>query len=239
MKNYKSLVKQTFIYITRALSDGYSMNRIGRDLRYLVNEYPGLKKAEKYNIWRKAYLTCRAGRTSGNWEKHISKRETYDGILKEIRGAFNNKYLRDKKEATRASLDNSNNIFFLCSMHQKCRELHKPYQGQIYVDRFWRTKITGSKYYAVLSYIKNRNIKTVQEVMQEPVWLTTAQYCKHYFIPLETDTVLHSSVKKIADTYYKRVKKYTPEEYYSLREKVYGLMYKIHPCKEIEKRAER
>ena len=73
MKNYKSLVKQTFIYITRALSEGYSMNRIGRDLRHLVNEYPGLKKAEKYNIWRSAYLACRAGRSSGNWENIYPK----------------------------------------------------------------------------------------------------------------------------------------------------------------------
>lgn len=236
-KNYKSLVKQTFIYITRALSYGYSLNRIGRDLRHLVNEYPGLKKAEKYNIWRSAYLACRAAKRSDSWEKYISKRETYDGILKEIRRGFNNMNLRSKKEATRASLDGTENIFFLCSVHQKCRELHKDLQGKIYVDRFWRTKVSGNRYYAVLSYIKNRDIKTVQEMMKEPHWLTTAEYCKHYFIPLDTDTVLHSSVRKIAESYYKRVKKYTPEEYYELRGKVYGLMNKIHPCQELEKRA--
>lgn len=235
MKNYKSLVKQTFIYITRALNEGYSMNKINKGLRNIVNSYPGLNKNERYMIYREAYVLCRASKHSDEWYKKLGKRETYDNILRVIRKADKNVKLRSKRKKTRASLDEKNNIFFLCSVHNKCRELHKPLQGKIYVDRFWRTKVSGDEYYAVLSYIKNHKVMTVQESMQEPFWLTTADYCKHYFIPIPTGTVLHNSVRKIAEGYKKTVKKYTPEEYYSVRSKVFESMNRIYPCKEFEK----
>lgn len=234
MKNYKSLVKQAFIYMTRALEKGYCMNRVRRELKDLVNKAKGLKRNERYAIWNTVYSQVRAAKKQDNWEKYISMRKTYDEILRPIRKAYNAKKLRDKKAMTRASLESTEHVFYLCSIHQKCRELHKDYQGKIFVDRFWRTKLSGDKYYAVLSYIRNRKIMTVQDVMKEPVWLTTAEFCKHYFIPLDTDTVLHSSVKKIAETYYKRIKKYTPEEYYDVRSKVYETLYNMHPCKEFE-----
>lgn len=234
MRNYKSLVKQAFIYINRALENGYCLNRVRRELRELINKAKGLKRNEKYAIWNAVYIELRAAKKSPDWEKHISMRKTYDNILRPIRKAYNNKKLRDKKAMTRASLDNTEHVFYLCSIHQKCRELHKDYQGKIYVDRFWRTKLSGVKYYAVLSYIKNKKIATVQDVMKNPIWLTTAINCRHYFIPLDTDTVLHSSVKKIAEAYYKRIKKYTPEEYYEVRAEVYKVLNKMHPCKYFE-----
>lgn len=235
MKNYKSLVKQTFLYITRACSEGYSLNKVSKGLRNLVNSYPGLNKNERYSIYREAYVTVRAIRHSDEWYKKLAKRETYDNILRVIRKADKNVKLRAKKAMTRASLNGSNNIFFMCSIHNKCRELHKPYQGQIFVDRFWRGKVSGKEYYSVLSYIKNHKTMTVQEAMQEPIWLVTADYCKHYFIPLDTDTVLHSSARKIAEGYKKTVKKYTPEEYYSVRSKVFEAMDKEYPCNEFKK----
>lgn len=236
MKNYKSLVKQTFLYITRALSEGYTLNKVNKDLRKLVNSYPGLNKNERYSIYREVYVLIRATRHSENWEKKIAKRETYDDVLRVIRKADKNVKLRAKKAMTRASLNGSENVFFMCSIHNKCRELHKPYQGQIFVDRFWRSKVSGKEYYSVLSYIKNHKTMTVQEAMQEPIWLVTADYCKHYFIPLDTGTVLHNSARKIAEGYKKTVKKYTPEEYYSVRSKIYESMDKIHPCKEFKKK---
>lgn len=235
MKNYKSLVKQTFLYITRACSEEYSLNKINKGLRKLVNSYPGLNKNERYSIYREAYVTVRAVRHSDEWYKKLAKRETYDNILRVIRKADKNVKLRAKKAMTRASLNGSNNVFFMCSIHNKCRELHKPYQGQIFVDRFWRGKVSGKEYYSVLSYIKNHKTMTVQEAMQEPIWLVTADYCKHYFIPLDTATVLHSSARKIAERYKKTVKKYTPEEYYSVRSKVFEAMDKEYPCNEFKK----
>ena len=235
MKNYKSLVKQTFLYITRALSEGYTLNRSSKELRKLVNSYPGLTRNERYYIYREAYVTLRAIRHYDEWEKELSKRKHYDNILRVIRKADKNVKLRAKKAMTRASLNSSDNVFFMCSIHNKCRKLHKPYQGQIFVDRFWRSKVSGKEYYSVLSYIKNHKTMTVQEAMQEPIWLVTADYCKHYFIPLNTSTVLHNSARKIAEGYRKTVKKYTAEEYYSVRSKVYEAMDKMHPCKEFKK----
>ena len=52
--------------------------------------------------------------------------------------------LRIKKGTVRAELSNpGGTILFLCSKHNNCADDHKNYQGKIYIDRFWRQKVSG------------------------------------------------------------------------------------------------
>lgn len=235
MKNYKNLVKTTLKSLTRALDQKMSVNSFSREYRSLLNSYAGMNRTEKYMIWREVYSVYRANKNNKEWEKIVSQRKTYDRILMPIRKVDKSMKLRNRKNAIKNMLNDPEGIFYMCSVHQNCRDLHKEYQGKVFVDRFWRTKVTGDLYYSVLSYIKNRGVKTVQEAMKEPIWLTTAVNCKHYFIPLNTTAVLTTSPKKLKEKYYRSVKKYTPEEYYDLRKEVYSDLNQIHPCNEFEK----
>lgn len=234
--NYKSLIKQAFSYMTRALKDGYGLNKASQGIRTLVNSYSGLNRDEKYELWNTCYVLYRACRHDGDWTERISKRKNYDQVLRTARRVERKLKLRKQRNMTRTVLSGKDNIFFLCSVHSNCASDHKEYQGKMYVDRFWRTKVSGDRYYAVLSYIRNRKIMTVQQAMKDPIWLTTRPNCRHYFIPMDTDTVLHSSVNKLAAIHTSRLKKYTAEEYFDVRGKVFDRMYEIVPCKAFAKK---
>lgn len=85
-------------------------------------------------------------------------------------------------------------IFYVCSKHVAPAKDHKDWQGKIYVDRYWRAilKSTGTDWLIpqVERYIADNDIRTIQWVMGPPVWLTTRPYCKHWFAPVLTSTVL-------------------------------------------------
>lgn len=85
-------------------------------------------------------------------------------------------------------------IFYVCSKHVSPAKDHKDWQGRLYVDRYWRAslKSTGDEWMIpqVEKYIADNNIRTIQWVMGPPVWLTTRPYCKHWFAPVLTSTVI-------------------------------------------------
>ena len=232
--NYKYAVKKGFEIVARALEQGKSLTKIKKELTEFVNSFSGITRNEKYQLWSTLYGIARAAKSDENWQKRLSLRKTYDTVLKTARKVDRQKKLREKRQVVKEQLNSNEHIFFICSVHQHPAEDHKDYQGQIFVDRFWRQKVSGMQYYAVLSYIKNHNTVTVQQIMKEPVYLTTRPYCKHYFIPLDTYTVLHTSQKKLAERH--RVPLYTVEDYYNLRSNVYDNLNNIVPCSEFEKK---
>lgn len=238
-KNYnsKSLMKSGFSLLCRALDQGLSMNKFKVYLRNFVNSYYGLNRPERYDLYNELYVLYRAARNNPDWHKKLALRSTYDQVLRVARRVERQKKTRDKQSTVRMYLQNPNQIFFLCSIHDHPAEDHKMWQGLIYVDRFWRQKVSGQMYYAVLSYIKNRKIQTIQWVMHDPVWMTTRPNCKHFFIPLDTATVLHTSPKALLERH--RYKFYTVDDYYDLRSDVYGILNSITPCSEFEKKAKR
>lgn len=85
-------------------------------------------------------------------------------------------------------------IFYVCSKHVAPAKDHKDWQGKIYVDRYWRAilKSTDREWMIpqVERYIVENDVRTIQWVMGPPVWLTTRPYCKHWFAPVLTSTVL-------------------------------------------------
>lgn len=86
-------------------------------------------------------------------------------------------------------------IFYVCSKHVSPAKDHKDWQGKLYVDRYWRATLKSSTTTEwmiplVEKYIADHDIKTIQWVMGPPVWLTTRPYCKHWFAPVLTSTVL-------------------------------------------------
>lgn len=234
--SYKKATQRILMYLVDSLEKGKSLQRISEGLRNIVNSYFELNRDEKYRIYLDAYNLARAAKTSPNWEKKLAEKGSFDKIVTGCRVAKSRVNMRHKKGAIRTDLKNPENIFFICSVHEKPAPDHANYQGKIYVDRFWRTKVSGVYFYSVLSYIKNHNTATVQEIMKAPVFLCTRPNCKHYFIPLQTLSVLRSSEKKIREEIgYHRDLPWTEKDKERVRAQVFREVDRAHPCFEFNK----
>lgn len=235
---YRGATRKLLSFITRAMQKDMKLGEISKRLRNIVNSYEGLNKNERYQLYAEAYSLARASKNSKDWRNKISLRESYDSIVTTARKVKAHSNLRHKKQAVRKGLQDPTVLFFLCSSHVNPAKDHKDYQGIIYVDRYWRTKCSGALYVKVWRYINNHQIATVQEIMGPPVYLTTRPYCKHFFIPLDTYTVLTSSQKKIRKYYgVQRDPVYNDEAYYKFRREVYEKLNDIEPCEQFKKKA--
>ena len=124
--------------------------------------------------------------TLGKIERRTSSRESGKAIRDTIQRA---------REHERMPM-----IFYACSSHSKPAKDHADYQGKIYVDRYWRKYCTGTgpewMEAAIEDFIQKNNIITVQKIMGPPVWLGTRSYCRHFFTPVSTLTVLTEQPKE-------------------------------------------
>ena len=238
--NFKGLIKKAFLYIDRALVDGETLGQMSEGLKKLVNEYSDLTKTERYDLYTSAYEVARACKHEKTLEKarfRLTLRKSYDKIHRSARRVKSSSEGRKKAVQLRALLKDSGKVFFLCSKHNSPADDHKAYQGKIYVDRFWRQKVSGEDYYAVLSYIRNHDVKTVQEITGAPVYLTTRPYCKHFFVPVHIRAVLGSSLnrlnKKLELKHREEI--YGDKEYYDLRRHVYAVLQQKSPCPQYER----
>lgn len=231
--NYRGAVKSLFALVDRAIVKGFSLQKTADMLRRLVNKFPELNRTERSKIYWSGLTLYRAVRHSPEPEKIIDRRLYFDRILSKCRAAQSSVTLRRKREMYRAAVKKGK-IFFICSYHKDCANDHKDYQGKIYVDKFWRQKISGDKYRAVMSYIRNHKTMTVQDVINDKPYLTTRPYCRHYFVPLEIDTVLTSSAGRLKDKFARDRKiQFGEEQYNSLRKEVAIINKKILTKKEL------
>ena len=75
-------------------------------------------------------------------------------------------------------LSDQGNKFFYCTEHKDCAAGHQAYQGKIY----FRASETYSE--EEKDFINHSGILSVEEVVMEPVWLTTRRNCRHRLIPI-------------------------------------------------------
>lgn len=123
----------------------------------------------------------------------------------------------------------SGKIFYIASSHKDSAKDHEPWQGKIYVDRYWHNYDTDGK---IGKFIRDNGIKTVQWVTGEPVWFITRPNCRHYFTTYTFDEIINNKYviphRKIGD---KRLQ--TPRDanlqYYEDRLRLYKNMYNKYP----------
>ena len=152
-------------------------------------------------------------------------------LVREIETREKNSYLGDLL---------SDGIFYLCSFHKDCAADHLDYQGKIYVSEDWEARCMDYDRRRIATYIKNHDIQTIEWVLGEPVYMTTRPNCRHYFVNLSVDEVLHSSVKKllkthnlISDSGERENWYYTYREYYERLRVLLELRSSI-PCVELD-----
>ena len=243
--NFRSVIRRSFLFLDRASEERILIKDFKVKLRQFVNCYDDLNRDQKYDLYStilSIYRACysvnvvndRKNSPNNFYTRKLSLNNTYDRLLKAVRRIQKELDLKEKQDNLRAMLQAQDIIFFACSIHTNPAEDHKDWQGVIFVDRFWRTKVRGYTYRAVEAYIRNHGTKTVQEIVGPPVYLTTRPYCKHFFIPLETSAVLRSSARRISESLAKVGSSvlFDRKEYYDLRSSVYRQLNDVHPCKE-------
>ena len=110
---------------------------------------------------------------------------------------------KNKKELINNTINQSRSyqvpqIFYLASSHGDCAIDHKNFQGKIYVDEKWESIIKEDELKKeIKKYINLHNVKTLQWVMDEPVWFITRPNCRHYIKPIPTEQVLSISVSDL------------------------------------------
>ena len=85
----------------------------------------------------------------------------------------------------------SDNVFYVCTWFSDCAKDHVGYQGKIYYNR--NALITSTE----RACIKNRKMLSIQEVCDNYPYLMTRRNCRHSFVAVSADEVIHSSAKNI------------------------------------------
>lgn len=231
-------VQEGYNLVIRAIDAKKSLQTISEMIRGLVNSYQSLNRNERYELYSDLYDLARAckSQVGENWKTLVARRNTFVRIDITARRVFAEMKLRQRRSEAREAV-RAGFIFFICSEHNDPADGHADLQGKVYVDRYWRQKVSGQKYNAVAAYIKNHNCMTLQEAMKGPFWLTTRMYCKHFFIPLEIDTVLHNSQGKLRRAARKvyTYHEHTYQDVIDLRRRVFEKADKYVPCEQFKK----
>lgn len=91
-------------------------------------------------------------------------------------------------------------VFYIAAYFGDCAKDHANYQGKIYVDQDWESNAPKDRIDEIKDYIRTNKIMTVQEIMGDPVYLTTRPNCRHYFQYIDIDSVLGAKTEKeVAD----------------------------------------
>lgn len=215
--------------IYQAVLDKVPEHVILKKVRGIIQNTPDFNIREKAALYRTVkrmadLMYIQEGRLENGQIKNYS---TSINKIEEHRNARNRKQnLVTEMRGNRAR----GGVFYMSSIHSNPAKDHAAWQGVIYVDRYWRSiladdPVTQKK---VEAYIRNHDILTVQEIVGEPVYLITRPYCKHFFIELDTDEVLGSSVNKIRkehpEAHTRSHNIYYRKKYYKLREKIHTVL---------------
>ena len=232
--------------ISHGLVSGKGKQPIVRELKKELSTFRSTVKltdSEANRLW----LMCVKEYNSVS-KKVYSKRTDNESVYMAIRGTL--PYLESVKNNLGKDIENheklaymgdliSSGIFYLCSYHKHCAADHLDYQGRVYVSSEWRSRCPAEFADKVESYIKNHNCLTVEEIMGEPVYMTTRPNCRHYFIELDIDEVLHNSVKKLLRTHEmisEGVNSYEYSQYRNYYERLKALiaLRQVCPCLKLE-----
>ena len=193
----KTKIQKIYKAVYNSIKNEDNLNKFKVVLARTVQQcYPEATRREKAAMYRSALQLRNRGDTRRNLEQIIKSEN-----LIQRNGATRAKMKNLKTQVKESRERPEPVIFYLCSHHANPAEDHKDWEGRIYVDRFWLSTVQDvyddSAIRAVKRYIRDNDVRTIQWVTGEPVYLVSRCYCKHYFIPLNTSEVLNNSLKEV------------------------------------------
>lgn len=221
-KNSKKLLQEAMTFtFSKILSDSpLSDKKLEQAIRAYLKEHgpaSGLSERESSSI--ATSIVAVALQANHRYKQHLRAGEprdkaknsayrvlmntkNYNSILHSVNRAERHRISMNKKSQMKKSLNanrENNNIFYLCSEHSNPAKDHAPYQGKLYVDRFWRSTLEkhGNTPESVERFIKVNNIMTIQKVCSAPIYMVFRPYCKHYFIPVNTEKAMSTGLSEL------------------------------------------
>lgn len=195
----KTKIQKIYKAVYNSIKNEDNLNKFKVVLARTVQQcYPEATRREKAAMYRSALQLRNRGDTRRNLEQVIKSEN-----LIQRNGATRAKMKNLKTQVKESRERPEPVIFYLCSHHANPAEDHRDWEGKIYVDRFWLSTVQDvyddSVIRAVKRYIRDNNVRTVQWVTGEPVYMITRPYCRHFFIPVPTSEVLNNQVAQIQD----------------------------------------
>lgn len=204
--------------LVHRVSKQQTLKIIKRELVRLQN-YANLSLSETNHLWLKSYnrymrvskksfsLLRKANfaeKGTKDYEEELKNRKNI--VYKSLRNEWKllerekndlaNEYeYRNKRDSLFEQFQSG--VFYLCSTHINPAKDHADWEGKIYVNADWEDRVDPDMHGKIAAYIRNHDIKTVQWVVGEPVYLITRPNCKHYFIEISVEEVLGNSVRKL------------------------------------------
>ena len=192
---YKRLIFNAEVRITQIITSGVLNRASKRDVmshvRDEINKLKFLNDLERHEMW--LWATSFYRHTVAGAARKTEPDARADAIYRALRNETpalehvkndiaNNLEFRKKHLELRNLLD-SDYKFYYCTAHKNPAEGHAAYQGKIY----YRKDKNYSK--AEEKFINDHELLSVEEVIMEPVWLTTRRNCRHKFIPISFDAI--------------------------------------------------
>lgn len=147
---------------------------------------------------------------------------------------------RSKRDNMQDLLDQG--VFYLCSTHVNPAKDHAEWEGKIYIHEDWKERSDPDMHGRIAAYVRNHDIRTVQWVTGEPVWLVYRPNCKHYLIEVPVEAVLGSSVKSLLKKHEMFMEdepeisyEYGQYKNYYERLKVYSYLHKMFDAEDLDK----
>lgn len=193
----KTKIQKIYKAVYNSIKNEDNLNKFKVVLARTVQQcYPEATRREKAAMYRSALQLRNRGDTRRNLEQIIKSEN-----LIQRNGATRAKMKNLKTQVKESRERPEPVIFYLCSHHANPAEDHRDWEGKIYVDRFWLSTVQDvyddSVIREVKRYIRDNDIRTIQWVTGEPVYLISRCHCRHFMIPLQTTEVLESSLKDI------------------------------------------
>lgn len=221
--DYKSLLVKSYVLIDKSLEERLYSKQFEEKLRQLINRYSVLSLSEKSKVYDSIYAVWKKMRwhiSDGKWKELLYRKVNYDTLFSAMRRAYATSNSRIKHDSFLRAVENGY-IFFFCAGHDNCSDMHKPLQNKLYITRHWRLYVKPTQYEAVLQFIKQRSIMTVEEAMGKPYWLCSRPFCKHFFQPIDTDTVLNTPLNIFVRRYHQTRKPiYSDFDYSSFKKDI-------------------
>lgn len=234
------LINQTKKTIKTALKGDTSVNLTNKQVNNMSNEInKGLLFLEKsaiqeyQNTITSVLLKCKtAGDLKDQLQKHIESGINVGVVYQDGKHYKFDTYW-EMKARTDIQQDIGKNmvdtgsalgvVFYIAAYFGDCAKDHADYQGKIYVDKDWESIAPKDRIEDIKNYIDSKNIKTIQEVMDAPVYFTTRPNCRHYFQYIDIDSVLgaknNEDVNQLREDMNLNFNgKYKPEKYEALQQ---------------------
>lgn len=83
------------------------------------------------------------------------------------------------------------NVFFIVNSFGDCADDHKDLQGKIYYDERYKSfNIPKEVKEQVTKIIKDKDMMSMQKVIEKPYWLTKRPNCRHRFVPITLEQAM-------------------------------------------------